>query len=152
MIWGRFEAGQLVTQPASFKAAPHVHCAALELQTLQQCRLFGPNVEVLLWHDGDRWQAQRITAELGDTNVTYLEDQLLWGTIAIAEDNGFTLVADGNEGLYHAVPFKVAKNVFRSDGGALYRPLRLRVQHVVGYDTAGVARVTLSRLVDVHIA
>lgn len=150
VIWGRVASGQLVTQPTSFDGVPHVRCPELDSTTLQQCRLFGSTTEVLLWRDATGWCARRITDAPGDAlYVAYDEQQIMWGTIGLATKDGFTLVEDGNEGLRHAVPCAVPATAFRSDRGPLVRPLRLHVRHFVDYNADGVARIALSRLVDV---
>jgi CRISPR-associated protein (TIGR03984 family) len=83
------------------------------------------------------------------------ECQILWGTQKEkgkqgedGERNGFTLVSDGSQGLKHAVP--LTNIPFSQDKNNLYRPIRLVVHHYIDYDHSGVARIYLSRLVDLR--
>lgn len=73
------------------------------------------------------------------------EKQILWGTQPEGEKNGFTLVSDGSQCLKHAVPL-----IGITFKGKDYRPLRLKVRHYIDYDNEGVARIYLSRLVDLY--
>ncbi len=73
-----------------------------------------------------------------------IEDQVLWGTQGKVQDN-FTLLSDGQQELYHAVPLT---NIQFDDPQKLKRPVRLKVKHYIEYDDDGLARIGLSRLVD----
>lgn len=139
VIWGRFDQGQLITADQAFSRLPK-----LRLTTLQQCRLFGEVGEVLLWRSHSTWKHRFI----GNPDCDCIpEAQMLWGTHAVEEKDGFTLVADGSEGLHHAVPCTGIS--FKGKGD---RPLRLVVHHYVSYDAeAGLARINLSRLVDLVV-
>ena len=107
--------------------------------------IFGKTSEVMLWKIGKGWKARSID----DTNAPDClpdEHQILWGTKIEKEKDGFTLVADGQEGLKHAVPLI---NIPFDQSKNLYRPLRLTVRHYLYEETnTGVVRVYLSRLVD----
>ncbi|MEB3213729.1 MAG: CRISPR-associated protein Csx19 [Leptolyngbyaceae bacterium] len=151
VIWGRFDQGRLITADHVFPKLPK-----LRLSTLQQCRIFGEAGEVLLWRSQNNWKARLIT----DPDCEYIsENQMLWGTHPIEEKEGFTLVEDGSEGLRHAIPLPRKDIPFSSDslrdGKAerpkLDRPLRLNVRHYIDYDEAGVARISLSRLVNISV-
>jgi CRISPR-associated protein (TIGR03984 family) len=144
VIWGKFLDNQnyhLITSGDVF-----LQLAKLRTCTLQQCRIFGKNAEVMLWKVGDNWKARLIK---DDNNPEYLpdENQILWGTQREQENNGFTLVSDGSQGLKHAIPLTGIN--FK---GKDYRPLRLKVRHYIDYDNEGVARIYLSRLVDLWIS
>lgn len=100
------------------------------------------------------------------------EEQILWGTRAEQITKDFTLLADGAQGLRHAVPLRMAQEDFtapaprslRADARRLYRPVRLVVRHYLAYDrgdrrageggvaplATGAARIALSRLVTVR--
>lgn len=147
VIWGKFdrENSQLITS-GDDRVFPQL--AKLRLCTLQQCRIFGKNAEVMLWKVGDNFKARLIK---DDNNPECLpdENQILWGTQVDEEINGFTLVSDGSQGLRHAVPLFNITDKFK-DGK---RPLRLTVRHYIDYDEdTGVARIFLSRLVDLFCA
>jgi CRISPR-associated protein (TIGR03984 family) len=141
VIWGEFRGqnSQLITS-GDDDVFPQF--AKLRTCTLQQCRIFGENAEVMLWKVGDNFKARLIK---DDNNPEHLpdENQILWGTQAEAEKNGFTLVSDGSQGLKHAVP--LTGITFKDKD---YRPLRLKVRHYIDDDQSGVARIYLSRLVD----
>jgi CRISPR-associated protein (TIGR03984 family) len=146
VIWGRFDENGLKTSgDLLFDKCTKFHPAKLRSQTLQQCRMFGDKCEVMLWKIGKDWKARSIE-DTNNQDCLHDEHQILWGTKAEKEKDGFTLVADGQEGLKHAVPlvsipFDQSKN--------LYRPLRLTVRHYLDEDPdTGVVRVYLSRLVD----
>lgn len=145
VIWGRFDQGNLVTADQVFPQLPK-----LRLMTLQQCRIFGEAGEVLLWRSHNIWKYRFVS----DPGKYIPETQMLWGThrakkkdgSEFEESQGFTLVEDGSEGLRHAVP--LVNIPFSRDRVKLVRPLRLHVHHYINYDQNGVARIYLSRLVN----
>ncbi len=139
VIWGHFKDGNLETSGDVFSQ----QCARLRLSTLQQCRIFGDNTEVMLWKVGQNWKARSIKdGHLSDKDYIP-EDQILWGTQSEGQPKqDFTLVSDGSQGLKHAVPL-TGINFKGKDS----RPLRLKVRHYIDYDQDGVARIYLSRLV-----
>lgn len=136
IIWGRFDQNHLTTADQVFPNLPK-----LRLSTLQRCRIFGQTGEVLLWRSQDTWQYRCV----GNPDCEYIcEKQMLWGTHKIEEKGGFTLIEDGSEGLRHAVPlmdipFSKERNK---------HPLYLEVRHYIDYDNDGLARISLSRLVN----
>jgi CRISPR-associated protein (TIGR03984 family) len=147
VIWGRFDNGKLTTANEVF-TKPDFNFPELRRETLQQCRIFSKEAEVMLWKVGQRWQFREIK---NDKKAEHLdpvdpdENQILWGTQVEKEIKGFTLVSDGSQGLRHAVPLFNIKEKFE-DGK---RPLRLTVRHYIKYDEdTGVARIYLSRLVN----
>jgi CRISPR-associated protein (TIGR03984 family) len=144
VIWGelRDDDYKLVTSRDVFP-----QFAELRLCTLQQCRIFGENAEVMLWKVGQNWKARSIEDGHLSKNDYITENQILWGTKPELEPkNGFTLVSDGSQGLKHAVPLTEI-NFPTKD----YRPLRLKVHHYIDYcDESGVARIYLSRLVNLY--
>lgn len=136
------------------QAFPNLDLPKLRLTTLQRCRIFGEAGEVLLWRSQNTWKHRFI----GNPSCEYIpENQMLWGThkarkkdgSEFEESQGFTLVEDGSEGLRHAVP--LVNIPFSSDRSKLMHPLRLNVRHYIDYDEEGVARIYLSRLVNVTI-
>ncbi|MCC2693898.1 CRISPR-associated protein Csx19 [Nodularia sp. LEGE 04288] len=138
VIWGKFKDGKLLTADSAFKFLPK-----LRLFTLQQCRAFGETSEVMLWQTDEGFKARLIQDE---KNTEFIpENHILSGTQADKICVNFTLVSDGSQGLRHAVPLT---NIEFDDNQKLYRPLRLRVHHYVDYNYSGVARIDLSRLVN----
>lgn len=100
VIWGRMVNGDL---RLSSKPFPRIS-PELDIKTLQQVRLFGSKAELLAWRSSGGWQA-RLLAEDGDRAGWYYdESQWLWGDHVEAADGDFTVVADGEQGLRHAVP------------------------------------------------
>ncbi|MEG3865631.1 MULTISPECIES: type III-D CRISPR-associated protein Csx19 [unclassified Microcoleus] len=143
VIWGKFRGDdyKLVTS-GDEDVFPQL--AKLRSPTLQQCRIFGENAEVMLWKVGQNWKA-RLVQDDNKPECLPDEDQILWGTQVEKESNGFSLVSDGSQGLKHAVPL-TAITLKGKDS----RPLRLKVRHYIDYDESGVARIYLSRLVDLY--
>ncbi|MBD2426956.1 CRISPR-associated protein Csx19 [Phormidium sp. FACHB-1136] len=140
VIWGHFRTGKLSTSNAVLEQSP-----PLRIMTLQQCRIFGKAGEVLLWNTNNTWNA-RLLFDPPDKKHIIEERQLLWGTHGKKrEPEGFTCLKDGSQGLKHAVPFT---EIELENDGKLVQPVRLVVHQFIDYDDDGLARVTLSRLVD----
>lgn len=144
VIWGKFQDGNLITADNVFS-----QFAKLRKLTLQQCRIFGENSELMLWRNDDScngFKARLIEDKHMDNKDYIHEYQILWGTHGEQRDReGFTLLWDGKQGLKHAVPFT---DIELEKDGKLKRPVRLKVNHYIDYDDAGVARIYLSRLVN----
>ncbi|MBE9256839.1 CRISPR-associated protein Csx19 [Dolichospermum sp. LEGE 00246] len=138
VIWGYFNKSyHLITADSVFPQFPKLHC-----DTLQQCRIFGNKSEVMIWKT-DRGFKARLIEDDHLTKKDYItEAQVLWGTQKEEEKDDFTLVSDGKQGLRHAVPLTGIN--FKDNE----RPLRLTVHHYIDYDDSGVARIDLSRLVN----
>jgi CRISPR-associated protein (TIGR03984 family) len=123
----------------------------LRLIAVQQVRLFGEQAELFLWRDGDgAWRMRLVSdTEAERTGWCFDEPQLQWGLNSEGEEEGFTLVAEGREGLRHAVPLserdipfdKPAQN--RPDR---WHPLRLGVRHYLQKEENGMLRIVQSRL------
>ena len=154
VIWGIFDKdGNLSTaNPSkdlflnSEELFPKYKLPILRSPTLQQCRIFGENSEVMLWKVGQNWKARSIEDGHLSKDDYICEEQILWGTQPEEQPkNGFTLVSDGSQGLKHAVPL-TGINFKGKDS----RPLRLKVRHYIDYDESGVARIYLSRLVNLY--
>ncbi len=152
VIWGKVEAGQLITSHEAAKGHAEFEkvCPDLRFDTLQQARLFSENAELLLWRDGDnQWQA-RVIQDATDTSKRDWDDafdeaQLLWGTDPIVVPAlGFTLWEDGAQGLRHAVPSTRPDKV-TMDGKPQQRPPKLVVRHYLAKEP--MARIAVSRLV-----
>jgi CRISPR-associated protein (TIGR03984 family) len=141
VIWGKFQEGNLITADSIFS-----QFAKLRPSTLQQCRIFGESSEVMLWQTDEGFKARLIEDEHIDKKEYICEYQILWGTHGQKQESeGFTLVWDGKQGLKHAVPFT---DIQLEKDGKLKNPVRLQVNHYIDYDDAGVARIYLSRLVN----
>lgn len=134
VIWGRFAKDRLHT---SHDVAPDVS-PPLRPETLQQCRLFGPEAELLLWKDATGWHGRLAQEEPGDDFLD--EAHLLWGTKAAPQEGGFTLLTEGLQGLRHAVPKDVRQPVLDR------RSLRLLVRHTLAQDVDGCVHIQASRL------
>jgi CRISPR-associated protein (TIGR03984 family) len=140
VIWGHFRTGQLSTSNLVLDQSP-----PLRVITLQQCRIFGEAGEVLLWKTNNTWNARFLIDPLDQERIIE-ERQLLWGTHGKKRElEGFTCLKDGSQGLKHAVPFT---EIELDKDGKLTRPVRLVVHHFIDYDDDGLARIVLSRLVN----
>ncbi|UZQ53325.1 CRISPR-associated protein Csx19 [Trichothermofontia sichuanensis B231] len=138
VIWGHFHQGHLCTSNSVLRESPPLH-----IETLQQCRIFGQEGEILLWKADGSWKAGLVTNADAER---IQEKQLLLGTHGnIYASEGFTVLWDGAQGLKHAVPFTQIKF---QENQKLAQPLRLLVHHYIDYDQDGLARITLSRLVN----
>lgn len=132
-IWGRIENGVLTLAGAAY---PEV-AVALRASTLQQARLFGSGGELMLWKDGGDFCARLIT-ETAEDDASHLDQcYQLWGR-GIEVRNGFTLMEEGREGLYHAPP----------ENNGLGRRMQLTVRHYLAEDENGQTYINASRLVE----
>lgn len=134
VIWGRVDAGRLRLAGEVF---PDM-AVRLRPVTLQQARLFGPAGEVLVWRD-DTGFAARLIKDGSDSPPEALpnETHYLWGE-AVRSQQGFTLMQEGEQGLFHAPPLMIPTG----------KRAALKVRHYLDHDDQGQAHVTLSRLVD----
>ncbi len=146
VLWGELRHGALVTSERIF---PHVF-PPLRAETLQQASLFGREAEVRVWRDREGFRACRIEEQDSEADEAIDEIYVLWGNKAERQDQGFTLVAEGRQGLRHAVPVAVGGTTLGNNGTAEH-PLRLRVRHYIVYDGSGQAYVKLSRLVELFV-
>lgn len=148
VIWGKVQDGKLVLSNSAF---PEVS-PKLRAKTLQQARLFSPNSELLLWRDGDgACRARVIRDEAGESDKQWCfdEPQIQWGDHKEDERNGFTLVADGQQGLRHAVPSCDIKDHFDKPEDKYpdrWHPLRLDVRHYLAREDDGALSIVQSRL------
>ena len=140
VIWGRLDASSWQLSSGLIPGSPQLnHDELLEL------RLFGETGECYVWRDGANLYCRTIMDGSGTPFDTYDETCILWGTSSKPAKNGFTILADGSQGLRHAVPFEI--NIPDGNG----RPTWLVMRHYIErhHDT-GLARVTMSRLQAVH--
>ncbi|MBD2295129.1 TIGR03984 family CRISPR-associated protein [Anabaena sphaerica FACHB-251] len=145
VIWGKFQNGELITTTEPVKLFPECDFPTLRKETLQQCRIFGHKSEVMIWKTDGGFKARLIEDEEKTEFIPEL--QILWGTHGEHHPNGFTLLWDGSQGLQHAVPFTDIE-LEEKENGKLKNKVRLIVRHYIDYDDSGVARIYLSRLVD----
>jgi CRISPR-associated protein (TIGR03984 family) len=147
VIWGRVENGKLALSREVFEdVSPQ-----LRSTTLQELRLFGKQAELMVWRTGEReWRARLIDDRGKDiTGWSFLEEHLQWGTRREDTKGGFTLVREGQQGMRHAVPLAVPREVFEPEGER--HPLRLCVRHYLAQDEDGALYVCQGRLVDLFI-
>lgn len=145
VIWGKFQDGKLITTTEPVKLFPKCDFPTLRKETLQQCRIFGDKSEVMIWKTDGGFKARLIQDDNLKKDDYIAEKQILWGTHGKHHENGFTLLWDGSQGLKHAVPFT---DIELGEKGELKNKVRLIVHHYINYDDSGVARIYLSRLVD----
>lgn len=114
----------------------------LRPETLWEARLFSKDAELLLWKSNLLWQARLVEDSPGENREAFDEDQVLWGTEESEKKQGFTIARESTQGVHHIVPIlaDLTKN----------RELRLTVRHYIDYDSDGVAKIDLSRLVRIH--
>lgn len=148
VIWGQIVGKDLLT---ACEAVPQVS-PVLRTLTLQQARLFGPDAELLVWQDGDGNWHGRLIDDRGQSisGWCFDESQLQWGDHQEGQEvRGFTLVADGQRGLRHAVPLHSAEIPFGEHGE---RPLRLETRHYLEQDeNDGMLIVIQSRLTGLKV-
>lgn len=142
VIWGKFKDGELITANSVFQQFPKLHPG-----TLQQCRIFGHKSEVMIWKIDEGFKARLIQDDNLNKDDYITEPQILWGTHGEKHQEGFTLLWDGSQGLQHAVPFTDIE-LEENENGKLKNKIRLIVRHYIHFDDSGVARIYLSRLVD----
>jgi len=138
IIWGEMRQDGL---HLSNKPFPEVS-PSLRLITLKEARLFNENAEMHIWRDGKTWKGTLIKEEDGSVAGCYDESYLLWGTKKGKTEDGFTLVYQGTEGLYHAPPVII-------DEGDQFQ-INIKVRHFLDYDPEGQAYVDFSRLVSLY--
>lgn len=133
VIWGKIVDGKLRLQPS----------AMLNLDTLQELRLFNYQREIHVWRTGDIWHACSITEKPNITkDVDYIEESyILWGTRGKPLDNEFTQMHHRAEGLSHTVPIDTQQVNDQNSR------LSLLVRHYFGEDANGVNYIAYSRLV-----
>ncbi|MGB3207559.1 MAG: CRISPR-associated protein Csx19 [Crinalium sp.] len=149
VIWGRFDEKNTVLE-TSEQVFPECKFASLRLATLQQCRIFGEAGQLLLWKSNGKWRSHlilqsKVSELIKSQKICFIaENQVLLGTQGTVNGN-FTLLSDGSQGLKHAVP--LTDIFFSQDKTKLHRPVRLEVHHYFSFDSDGLARIFLSRLV-----
>lgn len=148
VIWGQLESGGRLA--LSHDAFPDVS-PPLRAITLQQARLFSEQAELLVWRDGDGgWRTRLLKDDGGPKHDAWCFDEthLQWGDHQEGEADGFTLVAEGQEGLRHAVPLPAAAVPFDlpEKTSDRWHPLRLGVRQYLDRDEDGTLVIVQGRL------
>jgi len=141
VIWGRRQSdGSLLLSSDVFNVVSRYPAIAVALrpETLQQVRIFGQAGEMLIWRDEERFHGRSIMDGDVQTEETWQEHHMLWGTLD-EQRKGFSLLKEGQQGPQHAIPIEVS-GVQRA---------ALTVRHYIQSDEC--ARVGLSRLVEVGL-
>jgi len=148
VIWGELRGGSLCIANEVFPAfSPPLRASAL-----QQAHLFGANAEVRVWRSGNGFDACRLEDHPSDDDEALDQTYLLWGTGIKEQSKGFALVAEGRQGLAHAVPLPVSEADFTGKGRIRTHPLCLCVRHYIAYDeVTGWAFFSESRLVELFV-
>lgn len=139
IVWGEMRLDGL---HLSSKPFPEVS-PSLRFITLKESRLFSENAEMHIWSDGDIWHGILVKDEDNYEAECYDESYLLWGTDRRENDDGFTLIYQGSEGLCHAPPI-IGDDMVR------LHPMKIKVRHFLDYDSDGQAYVAFSRLVSIY--
>ncbi len=121
-------------------------CPCICESNLLEMRLFGSEMETLIWRIGSGFLGRCLIDEPEQDKGSYDETRILLGDrILEAAKDGFTCV-DTAAGMKQAVPLECTDQDFT--GGRW--PLRLKVRHYFEEDQeTGAVRVVASRLVDV---
>ena len=134
VIWGHFEKALTLAGEVFAEVA-----VELRPKTLQQARLFSPQGEVFLWRVADGFRSSRILDGAAKPENALEEQHYLWGAGQITdEDQPFTLMRDGQQGLLHAIPRRIGEHHYAA----------LQVRHYLAYDAQDQAYIARSRLVD----
>lgn len=144
VIWGIIRDGQLSLSSV-------ILAVELDARTLQQAFLFGEQAEVRVWREGDGFKACRVEDRPTVEAMSFDEDMILWGTQVEAENDGFTRLSEGRQGLRHAVPLVINTKPAEKKMGN--RPFRLQVRHYIEYEEGhGQCRICAGRLVGLKVS
>lgn len=137
VVWGRVESEALKLAPGAVDI--------FTKETLQEAWLFGAHEELHVWRIGDAaFHGRRVRDGDGSTYTQAFDEQrILWGDHCEKDENGFSLLADGMQGLRHWAPVTGV----RSDRRSVY----LRVRSYVGVAVNGALQVVDARLVGVEV-
>jgi CRISPR-associated protein (TIGR03984 family) len=116
--------------------------------TLRQLWLFGEKAELFIWRSDGGWSGRLLVDQPEKAGWYFDEAQIQVGDHVAEARNGFTLVAEGQEGLYHAVPIPSAQIPFTPDRRDRHHPLRLTMRHYLDrVEADGTLVIAHSRLV-----
>ena len=139
VVWGRFKDNDLLLSGDAFADQLPVE---LEAETLQSLRLFGQDGELLIWRTVPMSFLGRLLLDAENEDIEQItERQLLWGEHA-DENDGFTLLVEGEQGFLHAPPI-----VLQSGQRAC-----IVVRNFIDYDEDCQATIAASRLVTLSAA
>lgn len=134
VTWGRVDSARGLTTSRPLDAS--------RLQTLH---LFGEDGELRLWRDGTAFQGAFIHDLPEPADRYFDQGYILWGDHVENPGSDFSLVADGAQGLQHAVPLDL-HNINLDN-----RPLRLFIRNHLAEDPQGQAYVCCSRLLRLQL-
>jgi CRISPR-associated protein (TIGR03984 family) len=144
LLWGTLQDGQVKLASQAFPE----RFPPLRSITLRQVWLFGEKAELFIWRTGGEWRGRVLVDRASNTDWYFDEAQIEVGDHAEEEHGSFTLVAEGQEGLYHAVPIPLAQIPFTPDRRDRHHPLRLIVRHYLDrVEADGTVVIAHSRLV-----
>jgi len=144
IIWGKWSNDRLIL--------PDQYSPSFQSDTLYQARVFNSTSEYFWWKASDGWHQRRIIeGNSGEWQVAaFDENQILWGTSSsISQDQQFTVVTEGAQGFYSAIPVSITIPE-PIDEGILSERLTLRVRHYLGELANGMNYVAMSRLVAIE--
>lgn len=148
VVWGRQDNGTWRFSSGCIANSPE-----LQVAKLLQLRVFGPHSELFLWRDSAGLHGRIITDGAGETTHFLDEPQILWGNKRgprVHDCEGFTPLADGDQGNIHAVPLKIPNE--RLGDNNTDRPVRLWLRHYITQDEeTGLARIRDSRLLHLEV-
>jgi CRISPR-associated protein (TIGR03984 family) len=145
VIWGYYDdTGTMHTA----KTSP-----AMRSATLQQIRVFNAQRELYVWRNANRtWQARIITDGAGTACDTFDEAHIVLGTSNHApDDQGFTRMVQGAEGLVHSVPIAIDVDTIHPDQHPDTR-LGLIVRHYLqAHPQSAMTTISASRFVSLEV-
>ncbi|MBZ4665024.1 CRISPR-associated protein Csx19 [Mahella sp.] len=143
VIWGVVKDGCFKLSSSIF---PNIS-PQFRLCTLQQVRIFNRDMEIHVWRDALSFKGCLL--EDGNEENELIEDYILLGNKIEDVKEGFTLLAVGEQGLRHALPFSISDNM---NGEKPNRFLcTLTVKHYIDYDEYGQAYISASRMCGIKL-
>lgn len=97
IIWGYFGESWKLSEKK-------VNSPVFNPVTLQQCRLFGPQAEFFLWRSGSGFKSRLLVEYPGEDFEIIDKRHILWGTEAEPQNDNFTLMREGQQGMLHLLP------------------------------------------------
>jgi CRISPR-associated protein (TIGR03984 family) len=119
-------------------------------KNLIELRLFGPEREVLIWREGQRFGGRTLKDDSCELNYLRPMDEswiLLGDRLLEPPKDGFTRVGSAT-GAEQVVPVQISEDVFQQSSW----PLRLHVRHYLeSDDETGAVRIAATRLVKLEV-
>lgn len=154
VIWGKFTPNNKSISLSCGMAAPE----SVENELFQQLYVFNQSGQIHVWKDSLGFHGTKIVDDImeGIEEATFDQSLYLWGTGVIEKKNGFSLLADGKQGMNHAVPIEdLTDDQFidpkENDGTdeERSRKILLNIRNYIGYvKDNGAAYVKYHRLLD----